>query len=164
MGRGGVRLERASPLSEFSAFSLWNHARITDVGWALRGLCGQVLFRGCQVRGGITATAVDWISPASAWPSKLTCLALSAALLRGDVMDDSEITLDARTGAAYLEFVQACALCKPDVEAFRLILRRHVKQLLPHSASIAVLGRLSFDQLIISHMIGVDYPDAFLAA
>jgi len=37
-------------------------------------------------------------------------------------------------------------------------------QLLPHRSSIAVLGRLSFDQLIISHMIGVDHPDAFLAA
>jgi DNA-binding CsgD family transcriptional regulator len=79
-------------------------------------------------------------------------------------MNDVDTTLDAQTGAIYLEFVQACTAGSSDTEAFRSILRRYVKQLLPHSFSIAVLGSLSFDQLTASHMVGVDYPEHFLAS
>ena len=73
-------------------------------------------------------------------------------------------TLDGPTGALFLEFVQACAQGCSDTEAFRTLVRRYVKQLLPHRFSIAVLGGLSLDQLVIKHMVGVDYPDVFLAA
>ena len=73
-------------------------------------------------------------------------------------------TLDVRTGAAFLDLVLACAKGCTQPEKFRDLVRNYVKPLLPHRFSIAVLGSLSFDDLSIRHRVGVDYPDAFLAA
>jgi len=79
-------------------------------------------------------------------------------------MQETEPTLDSATGTVFLAFVQACAAGCSDVEAFRRLVRNYVHRLLPHKFSIAVLGCLSFDQVTIKHMVGVDYPERFLAA
>jgi DNA-binding CsgD family transcriptional regulator len=42
------------------------------------------------------------------------------------------------------------------------LVRKYVAPLLRHRYSIAVLGSFTFDHLIIRHMVGVDYPQAYL--
>ena len=73
-------------------------------------------------------------------------------------------TLDARTREAFLDLAVACAKGCTQPERFRDLVRHYVKPLLPHRFSIAILGSLSFDDLSIRHRVGIDYPDAFLAA
>lgn len=73
-------------------------------------------------------------------------------------------SLDSRARAAFLDLVLACAQACTNPETFRDLVRTHVRPLLPHRFSIAVLGSLSFDHLSIRHMVGIDYPAAFLAS
>lgn len=77
---------------------------------------------------------------------------------------NSDQTLDGSLSAAFLELAFACSRPCANAVAFEDLVRTHVKRLLPHRFSIAVLGSLSFDHLSIKHMVGVDYPKAFLAA
>jgi len=72
-------------------------------------------------------------------------------------------SLEGDSAMAFLDLVLACARPCCDAEAFRRLVRTHVAPLLPHRFSIAVLGSLTFDHLAIRHLVGVDYPPAFLA-
>lgn len=77
---------------------------------------------------------------------------------------ESTLSLGERDAALFSEFAQLCASGCAGADAFRDIVRRYVKPLLPHSFSIAVLGSLNLDQIEIREMVGVDYPERFLAA
>ncbi len=68
------------------------------------------------------------------------------------------------SATAFLELALACAQGCAGADAFRGLVRTHVQPLLPHRCSIAVLGSLSFDHLSIRHMVGIDFPPAFLAS
>ena len=67
------------------------------------------------------------------------------------------------SATAFLDLVLACARPCPDAEAFQKLVRKYVAPLLRHRYSIAVLGSFTFDHLIIRHMVGVDYPQAYFA-
>lgn len=74
-----------------------------------------------------------------------------------------DCSLSGPEGAAFLELTAVCARPCASAEMFRSLVRTFVSPLLPHRFSVAVLGCLSFDHLSIRHMIGIDYPESFLA-
>ena len=91
-------------------------------------------------------------------PLPIAARATHEHLRRNDVM-----RLDPIAAAHFLELVHACADGCDSPDAFRSLVRRFVTPLLPHRFSIAVLGTLSFDQLAMDRVIGIDYPEPYLA-
>jgi len=78
-------------------------------------------------------------------------------------MINRPLALDSEASEAFLELAQACTAGCGNVQAFRDLVRHSVKPLLPHRCCIAVLGSLVFDQLSMRNVIGVDYPDEWIA-
>lgn len=58
---------------------------------------------------------------------------------------------------------QACNACRNESD-FALIARTSARELLPHTALIAALGRVDLEHLEILHLTAVDYPAAGVAA
>lgn len=77
-------------------------------------------------------------------------------------MPKQVLRLDPIAGSQLLDLIHACADGCENAEAFRALVRRYVRPLLPHRFSIAVLGSLSFGTLAMRQTIGIDYPEPYL--
>ena len=70
--------------------------------------------------------------------------------------------LDGDSSTAFVDLALACTRPCPDAQAFQSLVRTYVAPLLPHRFSVAALGSFTFDHFAIRHLVGVDYPPAYL--
>lgn len=68
-----------------------------------------------------------------------------------------------RTTRLLYALARDCSECRSR-EGLLRIAQTHVRDLLPHSSLLAILGRLDLEHLEIVHMVPVDFPAAGLAA
>jgi transcriptional regulator EpsA len=63
--------------------------------------------------------------------------------------------------ACFMRLVEASIAPSTGYDDFRDFIRTHVRPVLPHEMLLVVIGRAIFDQVVLDHVITVDYPDIY---
>lgn len=63
----------------------------------------------------------------------------------------------------YMRFVAVCVGHISGYDDFRNIVRNHVRILIPHKITVVGIGRSSLENILIDHMVAVDFPEQLLA-